>query len=122
MKRRAPSWCPVTRGSARSLVCRLARLAERLISLRLLGGDPPQPVQIDSFVVARQQRLFGEGAHVVAVSPGAPDDGCFARGLRRAVLASRDPDAGHQSTKVPLPPAGVSLAEVVEVEDQVAFG
>jgi hypothetical protein len=35
------------------------------------------------------------------------------------ILAAGDPDAGYQAAQIPLPRAGVSLVEVVEVDDQV---
>jgi hypothetical protein len=73
-------------------------------------------------VGADQQRLFGEVGQVLPVGLDAAGDGLFAGGLRRAIVPPGDPDAGCQSTQVPLPCTGVCLVEVVEVEDELAFG
>ena len=116
-----------TRGEAgqrpvRGLLPRPAHGPFDLVAQRLLGRGLVQPADVEPVVAARQQRHVGQQPHLVAVGADAGDHRVVALLLGAAVLAPRDPDAGHEPAQVPLPRAGVRLVEVVEVDDQLALG
>ena len=89
----------------------------------VLGADPLAHLgHVHVRVPDVERAPVGCVAQCLAVGAGGGQDHPPAIGGREAPIASGDLEAGHQPLHVPLPGAGQRLVEVVDVEDQTAFG